>query len=203
MPCKNHPLSEDRLTGCRAAPKRLPGFIVEIGRLPTARAAETRVDADLSLGSSRPGVDMATVGAVFVALLVDGLIVMIPILVVVCRPRSPRDRRGWRELDSAVIGNLFVSLFAAWLRALRGADVRLGRAGRVSKKAMSIRSLTAEGNELPAARPGRGRCSGRSSDRTLPRPDQLPRCLRPGADLPSRHDGEDPGRQLGMMRWPW
>src|SRR5215207_9158609 len=79
MPCKNHPFVEDRLTRCsRCAEAFCPDCIVEIGGLPYCSDCKTESMRDLLSGVPFRELDMASVGRRLVALLIDGMIVLVP-----------------------------------------------------------------------------------------------------------------------------
>jgi len=149
MPCKNHPLVEDRLTRCsRCAEAFCPDCIVEIGGLPYCFDCKTESMRDLRSGVPVQELDMATVGRRFAALLVDGLIVMLPLFVVAILIFVSFDLLDAENSPLALIGNLFVSLFAAFAYVLYEGLMLASGGQTVGKKAMSIKVVTADGNEL-------------------------------------------------------
>src|SRR5215213_8534791 len=82
MLCKNHPFVEDRLACCsRCAEAFCPDCIVEIGGLPHCLICKAESMRDLRSGVAFRGLDLASFGRRFAAILIDGLLVTLPILV--------------------------------------------------------------------------------------------------------------------------
>jgi len=84
MPCKSHPLVEDRLTRCAVCAEAFcPDCIVEIGGLPYCMECKTEMFSDLLSGVPPGGMDMASITRRFVAMFVDGLILGVPAIIVI------------------------------------------------------------------------------------------------------------------------
>lgn len=169
MPCKNHPFVEDRLTRCsRCAEAFCPDCIVEIGGLPYCLSCKTESMRDLRSGVPSGELDMASVFRRFVAIFIDGLIVLIPILILaflVLLPLGLVDAQG--EVEGlppvfAILGNLFVSLGVAAIYILYEGLMLASGGQTVGKKAMKIKVVTAEGRELPS-----GQAWGRAASRQI------------------------------------
>ncbi|HET9226043.1 MAG TPA: RDD family protein [Thermoanaerobaculia bacterium] len=159
MPCKNHPFVEDRLTRCsRCAETFCPDCIVEIGGLPYCLDCKTESMRDLRSGVPLLDLDLATVGRRFVALFLDWLILLIPILILFFAVFVPiglisLDSGGPEDLPAflAIFGNIFLSLGVAAIYILYE-GLMLSRGGQtIGKKAMSIKVVTAEGAEMTKA----------------------------------------------------
>jgi uncharacterized RDD family membrane protein YckC len=169
MPCKNHPFVEDRLTRCsRCAEAFCPDCIVEIGGLPYCLTCKTESMRDLRSGVPLGQLDMASVGRRFVAIFIDGLIVMLPILVLAFLVLLPlgvmEAQEGTEALPPAlaIFGNLFVSLGAAAIYILYEGLMLAAGGQTVGKKAMKIKVVTAEGSELTS-----GHAWGRAASRQV------------------------------------
>lgn len=164
MPCKNHPFVEDRLTRCsRCAEAFCPDCIVEIGGLPYCLDCKTESMRDLRSGVPHRELDMASVGRRLVALIIDGMIVLVPCLGLAFAMMIPL---GF--LDDAQAGllggfvQIFISLFL-WLAYFLYEGLMLGSSGQtVGKKALSIKVVTAEGDKITT-----GQAWGRSVSRLI------------------------------------
>ena len=169
MPCKNHPFVEDRLTRCsRCAEAFCPDCIVEIGGLPYCSDCKTESMRDLRSGVPLGELDMASVGRRFVAIFIDGLITMIPIVVLAFLVLLPlgflQAQEGMEELPPvlAIFGNIFVSLGAAAIYILYEGLMLAAGGQTVGKKAMKVKVVTAEGRELTS-----GQAWGRAASRQI------------------------------------
>jgi uncharacterized RDD family membrane protein YckC len=169
MPCKNHPFVEDRLTRCsRCAEAFCPDCIVEIGGLPYCLSCKTESMRDLRSGVPLGELDMASVGRRFVAILIDGLIVTLPVLILaflVLLPLGLIDAQ--EEVEGlppafAILGNLLVSLGAAAIYILYEGLMLASGGQTVGKKAMKVKVVTAEGRELTS-----GQAWGRAASRQI------------------------------------
>jgi uncharacterized RDD family membrane protein YckC len=169
MPCKNHPFVEDRLTRCsRCAEAFCPDCIVEIGGLPYCLSCKTESMRDLRSGVPSGEMDMASVGRRLVAILIDGLIVTLPILILaflVLLPLGLVDAQD--EVEGlppafAILGNLFVSLGAAAIYILYEGLMLASGGQTVGKKAMKVKVVSAEGRELTS-----GQAWGRAASRQI------------------------------------
>lgn len=155
MPCKNHPFIEDRLTRCsRCAEAFCPDCIVEIGGMPYCLECKTESMRDLRSGVPVLQLDMASIGRRFVALLIDWVIVMIPVMILIFAVAIPLGvlaaQTGAEELPPflAVFGNIFVSLGIAAMFILYEGFMLASGGQTVGKKAMSIKVVTAEGADI-------------------------------------------------------
>lgn len=152
MPCKNHPFVEDNLTRCsRCAEAFCPDCIVEIGGLPYCLSCKNESMRDLRSGVPVHELDMASVGRRFVALWIDGLILTIPLIVVVFLVFVPLgilgDETG-AETPLALLANIFVSLGIGVAYVLYEGLMLAAGGQTVGKKAMSLKVVTAEGNDI-------------------------------------------------------
>ena len=159
MPCKNHPFVEDRLTRCsRCAETFCPDCIVEIGGLPYCLECKTESMRDLRSGVPLLELDLASIGRRFVALMIDGLILAIPIVIlffVVLIPIGLIDPEtvGGEEVPMflAIAGNIFVTLGVAAIYILYEGLMLSSGGQTLGKKAMSIKVVSAEGREMTKA----------------------------------------------------
>ncbi|HEX5715602.1 MAG TPA: RDD family protein [Thermoanaerobaculia bacterium] len=169
MPCKNHPFVEDRLTRCsRCAEAFCPDCIVEIGGLPYCLSCKTESMRDLRSGVPLGELDMASVGRRFLAIFIDGLIVMLPVIILaflVLLPLGLIDAQ--EEVEGlppalAIFGNLLVSLGGAVIYILYEGLMLASGGQTVGKKAMKIKVVSAEGRELTS-----GQAWGRAASRQI------------------------------------
>jgi uncharacterized RDD family membrane protein YckC len=164
MPCKNHPFVEDRLTRCaRCAEAFCPDCIVEIGGLPYCLDCKTESMRDLRSGVPFRELDMASVGRRLAALLIDGLIVMIPFVVLIVVwifSIGALDVSEESLLSSVIPMLLSLSL---WVVFLVYEGLMLAASGQtVGKRALNIKVVTAEGNALTP-----GQAWGRAASRVI------------------------------------
>ncbi len=169
MPCKNHPFVEDGLTRCsRCAEAFCPDCIVEIGGLPYCLSCKTESMRDLRSGVPVSGLDMASVGRRFVAIIIDGLIVTLPVLVLAFLVLLPlgivEEGEAPEGLPAAfaIFGNLLVSLGAGAIYVLYEGLMLSSGGQTVGKKAMKLKVVTAEGRDLAS-----GQAWGRAVSRQI------------------------------------
>ena len=151
MPCKNHPFVEDNLTRCsRCAEAFCPDCIVEIGGLPYCLSCKMESMRDLRSGVPVHELDMASVGRRFVALVLDGLVLMIPMIILLFAVFIPLGllNEGEEPTPAVLFLNVFVSLLVAALYILYEGFMLASGGQTVGKKAMSLKVVTAEGNEI-------------------------------------------------------
>jgi uncharacterized RDD family membrane protein YckC len=166
MPCKNHPLVEDRLTRCsRCAETFCPDCIVEIGGLPYCLECKTESMRDLRSGVPLQQLDMASIGRRFAAIWVDGLIVTVPLIILaffLLLPLGLIEEQEGVPSFLAIFGNLFVSLVAGAAYVVYEGLMLASGGQTVGKKALNIKVVTAEGGEI-----SRGQAWGRAASRQL------------------------------------
>ena len=158
MPCTNHPLVEDRLARCsRCAEAFCPDCIVEIGGLPHCLICKAEAMRDLRSGVAFRGLDLAPFGRRFAAMLIDGLLVTLPVLipaVLVVLLLSLAHAQG-RMLDSLrmdepVYSVGFLTLAGAVLYFLYEGLMLASFGQTVGKRAMRVKVVTAEGGDITA-----------------------------------------------------
>lgn len=169
MPCKNHPFVEDRLTRCsRCAEAFCPDCIVEIGGLPYCLSCKTESMRDLRSGVPYRELDMATIGRRFGAIFIDGLITMIPVMVIAFLVLLPlgmiEAQEGMEELPPAlaIFGNIFVSIAAAAIYILYEGLMLSSGGQTVGKRVMKVKVVTAEGGDITT-----GQAWGRAASRQI------------------------------------
>jgi uncharacterized RDD family membrane protein YckC len=169
MPCKNHPFVEDRLTRCsRCAEAFCPDCIVEIGGLPYCLDCKTESMRDLRSGVPFRELDMASIGRRFVASFIDGLIVVVPVMLLAVLVLLPfgiiQTQEGTEALPSAlaVLANIFVSLGGATIYVLYEGLMLAAGGQTVGKRAMKVKVVTAEGADITT-----GQAWGRALSRQL------------------------------------
>ncbi len=157
MPCKDHPLVEDRLACCsRCTEAFCPDCIVEIGGLPYCLICKAESMRDLHSGVAFRGLDLASFGRRFAAILIDGLLVTLPVLVpavlvyLLLSLAHAQDRMlealrresafsaGWLTLGVGILYFLYEGLMLA-----SGGQT-------VGKRAMRVKVVTAEGGDITA-----------------------------------------------------
>lgn len=169
MPCKNHPSVEEPLVYCvRCGGAFCPNCIVEIGGSPYCAACKSEVLGDLRSGLPARGLDAATIGRRFGALLLDGLIVNLPLSAIVFGiffalgtftpndPANPVNPLLFFTMEGVLIlGTMVVWIVYEGLMLAQGGQT-------VGKKALRIRVVSAEGGPL-----SRGQAFGRAAMRKV------------------------------------
>lgn len=161
MPCKNHPLVEDRLTRCAVCTDAFcPDCIVEIGGLPYCMEHKTEMLLDLLSGVPPMSLDMASILRRFAAMFVDGLLLGLPLAILAFFLIIPM---GGMEEDfnsgSPVLPLLNGVATLAWmvLVVVYEALMLAARGQTVGKKALGIKVVTADGGPI-----SRGQAWGRT-----------------------------------------
>ena len=158
MPCKNHPLVEDRLACCsRCAEAFCPDCIVEIGGLPYCLLCKAESMRDLRSGVAFRRLDLASFGRRFAAILIDGLLVSLPILIpaalvfLLLRLANAQDRMG--EIlasEDSIFPAGFLTLGGGFLY-FHYEGLMLASGGQtVGKRAMRVKVVTAAGGDITA-----------------------------------------------------
>ena len=150
MPCKNHPFVEDNLTRCsRCAEAFCPDCIVEIGGLPYCLSCKMESMRDLRSGVPVHELDMASVGRRFVALWIDGLVLAIPLILLVILVAVPLGLLGSEDnVPLALFSQLLLTMMLGTVYILYEGLMLASGGQTVGKKAMSLKLVTAEGNEI-------------------------------------------------------
>ena len=150
MPCKNHPFIEDNLTRCsRCAEAFCPDCIVEIGGQPYCLTCKTESMRDLRSGVPVHELDMASIGRRFVALMIDGLVLAIPFILLVIVVAVPMGLMGTEEnMPLALFAQLVLSMMLGTVYILYEGLMLASGGQTVGKKAMSLKVVTAEGNDI-------------------------------------------------------
>ena len=123
---------------------------------------------DLRSGVPFRELDMASIGRRFVAMFIDGLITVIPVMILAFLVLLPlgliETQTGAEELPPAlaIFGNLFVTLGAAAIYILYEGLMLASGGQTVGKKAMKVKVVTAEGGELTS-----GQAWGRAASRQI------------------------------------
>jgi uncharacterized RDD family membrane protein YckC len=168
MPCRNHPLVEEPLVRCaRCGEAFCPDCVVVLRGLPYCARCKVETLADLRAGVPAGQLDLASIGARFVALFVDGLVLVVPVVTVTLLITVPM---GLFDLGRVQpVGPAFGCAFQGVYTFLAiGANVlyeglMLGARGQtVGKRAMHIKVVTPEGHDLR-----RGQAWGRAAARSL------------------------------------
>ncbi|MDP9122777.1 MAG: RDD family protein [Acidobacteriota bacterium] len=168
MPCKNHPLVEAPLFACaRCGELFCTDCIVQIGGLSYCAPCKQQALGDLRAGVPVTGLDPASIGRRFGALMLDGLLLSIPAMVLFAfgisrlglfnarQPASP-------DVNLILVFEGIVMLYSlvAWI-LYEGLMLRSG-GQTLGKKAMRIRVVTPEGGPL-----SRGQAFGRAAMRQV------------------------------------
>ena len=150
MPCKNHPFVEDNLTRCsRCAEAFCPDCIVEIGGLPYCLSCKMESMRDLRSGVPVHELDMASVGRRFVALWIDGLVLAIPLILLVILVAVPLGLLGSEDnVPLALFSQLLLTMMLGTVYILYEGLMLASGGQTVGKKAMSLKVVTAEGNDI-------------------------------------------------------
>lgn len=158
MPCKNHPRMEDRLARCsRCAGTFCPDCLVEIGGLAYCLTCKAESLRDLRSGVTFSGLDLASVGRRFAAVVIDGLVVTLPLLIpallvlvlLVLAHAEDRVRDVllsaqslFTNLATGVLGFILYSFYEGLMLASGGQTV--------GKRVMKIKVVTAQGRGVTA-----------------------------------------------------
>jgi uncharacterized RDD family membrane protein YckC len=164
MPCKNHPLVDDRLTRCAVcAAAFCPDCIVTIGGAPYCMDCKSEMVLDLLSGVSLVHLDMASLSRRFAAMFLDGLILSLPLIIMVMLLILPALGTGG---DPESIEKLFPALpfvnlgltFVWMILVVAYEGLMLSMKGQtLGKMALHLRVVTAEGNPI-----SRGQAWGRA-----------------------------------------
>lgn len=150
MPCKNHPFVEDNLTRCsRCAEAFCPDCIVEIGGYPYCLDCKTESMRDLRSGVPVHDLDMASISRRFAALMIDGLVLAIPFILLVILVAVPMGLMGTEEnMPLALFAQLVLSMMLGTVYILYEGLMLASGGQTVGKKAMNLKVVTAEGNDI-------------------------------------------------------
>ncbi len=169
MPCKNHPLVEDRLTRCAVCAEAFcPDCIVEVGGLPYCIDCKTAMLSDLLSGVPPGLMDMASLSRRFAAMFVDGLIFGVPVVILVFFGLvSTGGLEGLEKGDSGFM-KLFpllngVVTLVMMVAVVAYEGLMLAAKGQtVGKMMLNIKVVTADGSPI-----SRGQAWGRALVRQL------------------------------------
>lgn len=150
MPCKNHPFVEDNLTRCsRCAEAFCPDCIVEIGGQPYCLDCKTESMRDLRSGVPVHELEMASIGRRFAALLLDGLVLAVPLILLIILVAVPLGLLGSEEnMGLALFSQLVLSMMLGTVYILYEGLMLASGGQTVGKKAMNLKVVTAEGNDI-------------------------------------------------------
>ena len=158
MPCKNHPFVEDRLACCsRCMEAFCPDCVVEIGGLPYCLICKAESMRDLCSGVAFRGLDLASFGRRFAAILIDGLLVSLPVLVpavlvyLLLSLANAQDRMlEALPSEESIFSVGFLTLGGAVLYFLYEGLMLASGGQTVGKRAMRVKVVTAEGGDITA-----------------------------------------------------
>jgi len=169
MPCKNHPLAEDRLTRCAVCAEAFcPDCIVEVGGLPYCMDCKTGMFFDLRAGVVPGLTDLASISRRFAAMFIDGLVLGVPIIIVVVfglLSSGDMEKAAQPGADIAALFPLLTGGFSLLMMAAVVAyeALMLSAGGQtVGKKMLNIKVVTADGGPIT-----RGQAWGRALVRQL------------------------------------
>ena len=167
MPCKNHPFVEDNLTRCaRCGDAFCPDCVVAIGGYPYCATCKVESMRDLRSGVSVHQLEMATIGRRFLAMLIDGFIFAVPLIVLVFGVGGMTGMFSSSppaEPSSAFIVAVLLFYGVAIFGPTVYEGLMLGNGGQtLGKKAMKIKVVTPEGNDIT-----KGQAWGRAAMRLL------------------------------------
>jgi len=157
MPCKNHPLVEDQLAFCsRCEEAFCPDCIVEIGGLPYCLTCKAESMRDLRSGLGFRGLDLASFGRRFAAILIDGLLVTLPVLIpaalvyLLLSLANAQDRMLEALRREAAFSAGFLTLGVGVLYSLYEGLMLASSGQTVGKRAMRVKVVTAQGGDITA-----------------------------------------------------
>jgi uncharacterized RDD family membrane protein YckC len=169
MPCKNHPLVEDRLTRCAVCTEAFcPDCIVVVGGLPYCMDCKSEMLLDLLSGVSPASLELASISRRFAAMFVDGLILSLPLIIVVLFTVLPLFGAG-ESVESIeklmpVLPFVNAVLTLLWMGVVVLYEaLMLSASGQtVGKKMMNLKVVTADGSPI-----SRGQAWGRATIRQV------------------------------------
>lgn len=170
MPCKNHPAVEGPLWQCsRCGNPFCLDCVVQIGGQTYCADCKSEAMRDLRAGVSVHQLELASVGARFVAIFIDSLIISIPLVLVILAVVFGIIGVGQgQDPPDEVIGGLMIGLQLVMMFLVMGIWIlyegtMLSRGGQtIGKKIMKLKVVTPEGNEIT-----RGQAYGRAAIRQL------------------------------------
>lgn len=170
MPCKNHPLVEDRLTPCAVCTEAFcPDCIVAIGGRPYCMDCKTEMLLDMLSGVPFMSLDLASVMRRFSAMTVDGLILSLPLILMVVLAVLPVLASGGSVDDVDRLQERFpflnLGLTLLWMILIvtyEGLMLSLMDGQTLGKRMLNLKVVTAEGSSV-----SRGQAWGRALIRQL------------------------------------
>lgn len=170
MPCKNHPLVEDRLTRCAVCTEAFcPDCIVTIGGLPYCMDCKSEMLLDLLSGVPPMTLDMASISRRFAALFVDSLILSLPLVLIVLAVMVPMLASGKKAEDFEqlfpalpLLNGALTLVWMGLIVAYEGLMLSLMKGQTLGKKMLHLRVVTADGAQIT-----RGQAWGRALIRQL------------------------------------
>lgn len=170
MPCKNHPLVEDRLTRCAVCAEAFcPDCVVTIGGIPYCMDCKSEMLLDLLSGVPAQLLDLASVSRRFAAMFLDSLILSLPLIIMVVLMVLPAMASGG---DPESIEKLFpalpflnLGLTLVWMVLIvsyEGLMLSLMKGQTLGKRMLSLKVVTADGTPI-----SRGQAWGRALVRQL------------------------------------
>ena len=167
MPCKNHPFIEDNLTRCaRCGDAFCPDCIVSIGGYPYCATCKVESMRDLRSGVPTYQLEMATIGRRFLAMLIDGFIIGLPLAILLFGTAGMAgmfNPNASGEPSPTFILVMLVFYAVAIFGPTVYEGLMLGSGGQtIGKKMMKIKVVTPEGNDIT-----KGQAWGRAAMRLL------------------------------------
>lgn len=158
MPCKNHPLVEDRLTRCAVCTEAFcPDCVVAIGGLPYCMDCKSEMVLDLLSGVPLQSLDLASILRRFAAIFVDGLILTLPLILIFILTLVPMLVSGTEIEDveglpafMPIINGVLTLLWMILIVAYEGLMLSLMKGQTLGKKMLHVKVVTAEG--IPISR---------------------------------------------------
>lgn len=170
MPCKNHPLAEDRLTRCAVCTEAFcPDCIVTIGGLPYCMDCKSEMLLDLLSGVPPRSLDMASISRRFAAMFVDGLVLSLPLILVVLAVMLPVLAKGGDVENMEkyfpafpLLNGLLTLVWMGLIVGYEGLMLSLMKGQTLGKKMLHLKVVTADGTPIT-----RGQAWGRAVVRQL------------------------------------
>jgi uncharacterized RDD family membrane protein YckC len=158
MPCKNHPFVDDPLVRCtRCGDSFCPDCIVQIGGYPYCAVCKDEAMRDLRSGLAAHQVrslEMASIGRRWLALIVDGMIVAIPVVILflcIAVPSGIFNELGKSDPSPALFAFQGLLILGSVGFGIAYEGVMLSHGGQtVGKKLLSIKVVTPDGNDITA-----------------------------------------------------
>jgi len=149
MPCKNHPMTEEKLTKCgRCRQTFCPDCVVELKGQFYCADCKGETVKDLQSGVEHGQLELASIGARFAAVFLDGLILAIPVFGIAFVLAMVFLGSLVATGGSNIVFELVIGVIAAIPYVLYEGFMLSSRGQTLGKMALKIKVVTPEGNDI-------------------------------------------------------